>query len=140
MSETNAEQNIPIGSNGQFELLDQLLNPEVQKSLTSLIEQLPKLTEIVTCMTKTYDFAQSVATDDVLKNDTVGAIKEIMDPVTDNVKRMAVAAIEAKDYSEDSNEVIGIFGILRMLKDPQVQRMLRCVNAYLRISARDDRL
>jgi len=144
MSETNAQtnpgQNAPIGSDGQFELLDQLLKPEVQKSLTSLIEQLPKLTEIVTCLTKTYDFAQSVATDDVLKNDTVGAIKEIMDPVTDNVKRMAVAAIEAKDYSEDSNEVIGIFGMLRMLKDPQVQRMLRCVNAYLRISARDDHL
>jgi uncharacterized protein YjgD (DUF1641 family) len=140
IAETNPEENVQVesGGLGQFELLEQLLKPEVQKSLTSLIEQLPKLTEMVTCLTKAYDFTQSVATDEVLKNDTVGAIKEIMDPVTDNVKRMAVAAIEARDYAEESNEVIGVFGLLRMLKDPQVQKLLRCVNAYLKISGRDD--
>ena len=51
----------------QLDVLDQLLKPEVQESLNVLVEQLPKLTEMAQVLTKSYDFAQSVATDEVLK-------------------------------------------------------------------------
>ena len=54
-------------------------------------------------LTKSYDFAQSVATDEVLKSDTVGAITEIADPVVDSVKGLAATAIEAKDRA-DANQ------------------------------------
>ncbi|MBM7645445.1 uncharacterized protein YjgD (DUF1641 family) [Scopulibacillus daqui] len=119
----------------QLDVLDQLLKPEVQESLTVLVEQLPKLTELVNILTKTYDLAQSLTTDEVLKNDTVGAIKEIADPVKDSVKNIAATAIEAKDRAEVSNEVIGLFGLIKMIKDPQVQKLFRFINAYLQISA-----
>ena len=39
----------------KLDLLDQLLKPEVQESVTYLVEQLPKLTEIVDFLTKAYD-------------------------------------------------------------------------------------
>lgn len=120
-------------SQEQLDILDQLLKPEVQESLTVLVEQLPKLTELVSVLTKSYDFAQSVATDEVLKNDTFGAIKEIVEPVKDSVKSIAATAIEAKDRSEESHEVIGLFGLLKMLKDPQAQKLFRFVNAYLQV-------
>jgi uncharacterized protein YjgD (DUF1641 family) len=119
----------------QPDILERLLKPEVQKSLTTLVDQLPKLTELVNILTKSYDFAQSVATDEVLKNDTVGAIQEILEPVTHSVTNIASIAIEAKDRAEESNEVIGLFGLLKMLKDPQVQKLFRFVNAYLQITA-----
>ncbi|MEN1936817.1 DUF1641 domain-containing protein [Paenibacillus sp. 102] len=122
-------------SQGQLDVLDQLLKPEVQESLTALVEQLPKLTELVNILTKSYDFAQTVATDEVLKSDTVGAIQEIVEPVKDTVKSMAATAIEAKDRAEESTEVIGLFGLLKLLKDPQAQKMFRFINAYLQISA-----
>ncbi|MDZ5607887.1 DUF1641 domain-containing protein [Bacillus pseudomycoides] len=122
-------------SQGQLDVLDQLLKPEVQESLTTLVEQLPKLTELVNILTKSYDFAQTVATDEVLKSDTVGAIQELVEPVKDTVKSMAATAIEAKDRADESNEVIGLFGLLKLLKDPQAQKMFRFVNAYLQISA-----
>uniref|UniRef100_UPI0032E3F146 DUF1641 domain-containing protein n=4 Tax=Bacillaceae TaxID=186817 RepID=UPI0032E3F146 len=93
-------------SQKQLDVLDQLLNPEVQESLNTLVEQLPKLTELVNILTKSYDFAQSVATDDVLKNDTVSAISEIATPVVDSVKGLAVTAIEAKDRAEVNHDVI----------------------------------
>lgn len=109
-------------SQGQLDVLDQLLKPEVQESLTTLVEQLPKLTELVNILTKSYDFAQTVATDEVLKSDTVGAIQEIVEPVKDTVKSMAATAIEAKDRAEESSEVIGLFGLLKLLKDPQAQK------------------
>jgi len=119
----------------QLDVLDQLLKPEVQESLTALVEQLPKLTELVNVLTKSYDFAQSVATDEVLKNDTIGAITEIVEPIKDTVKDLAATAIEAKDRAEESNEVIGLFGLLKMIKDPQAQKLFRFINAYLEVSA-----
>ncbi|MGN4432214.1 DUF1641 domain-containing protein [Bacillus cereus group sp. MYBK88-1] len=137
MTQTKPEQEtVQISaSQGQLDVLDQLLKPEVQESLTTLVEQLPKLTELVNILTKSYDFAQTVATDEVLKSDTVGAITELVEPVKDTVKSMAATAIEAKDRANESNEVIGLFGLLKLLKDPQAQKMFRFVNAYLQISA-----
>lgn len=119
----------------QLDVLDQLLKPEVQESLTILVEQLPRLTEVVNLLTKSYDFAQKVVTDEVLKNDTIGAITEIVEPIKDSVKNFAATAIEAKDRAEEKNEVIGLFGILKMLKDPQAQKLFRFINAYLEVSA-----
>lgn len=137
MSETitKTEQETVTVTKQQLDVLDQLLVPEVQESLTILVQQLPKLTEIVGVLTKSYDFAQSVATDEVLKNDTVAAITEMVDPVKDTVKGIAATAIEAKDRADESNEVIGLFGLLKMLKDPQAQKLFRFVNAYLQVSA-----
>lgn len=128
-----ADQTNESVSQSQRDLIDQLLKPEVQESLTVLVDQLPKLTELVNILTKSYDFAQSVATDEVLKNDTFGAITEILEPVKDTAKEIAATAIEAKDRADESNEVIGLFGLLKMLKDPQAQKMFRFVQSYLQI-------
>ncbi|MPQ26645.1 DUF1641 domain-containing protein [Bacillus paralicheniformis] len=128
-----ADQTNESVSQSQRDLIDQLLKPEVQESLTTLVDQLPKLTELVNILTKSYDFAQSVATDEVLKNDTVGAVTEILEPVKDTAKEIAATAIEAKDRADESNEVIGLFGLLKMLKDPQAQKLFRFVQSYLQI-------
>lgn len=48
---------------------------------------------------------------------------------------MAATAIEAKDRAEESNEVIGLFGLLKLLKRSTSTKMFRFVNAYLQISA-----
>ena len=134
ITQTKAEQeDVQVTAGQQKDVLEQLLQPEVQQSLTTLVEQLPKLTELMNILTKSYDFAQSVATDEVLKNDTVGAIAEIVEPVKDTVKTVAQTAIEAKDRADSSTEVIGLFGVLKMLKDPQVQKLFRFANAYLQI-------
>ncbi|MFK3939153.1 DUF1641 domain-containing protein [Alkalihalobacillus sp. NPDC078783] len=132
MSETSEQQQVSL-SKQQVELLDQLLKPEVQESLTTLVDQLPKLTEMITVMTKSYDFAHSVATDDVLKADTVGAITEFLEPVKETAKEVAQTAIEAKERAEASNEVIGIFGLMKLLKDPQAQKLFRFTQAYLNV-------
>jgi uncharacterized protein YjgD (DUF1641 family) len=137
MAETIAQSKSEerIATQEKLDVLDQLLKPEVQESLTILVEQLPKLTELVNLLTKSYDVAQSLATDEVLKSDTVGAITELATPVVDSVKGLAATAIEAKDRADANQEVIGLFGLLRMLKDPQAQKLFRFANAFLQISA-----
>ncbi|MDN4066294.1 DUF1641 domain-containing protein [Paenibacillus vini] len=135
-TETNSavETNVSSTDNAGRDIVDQLLKPEVQESLTVLVQQLPKLTELVNLMTKSYDFAKTVATDETLKSDTIGAITEIAGPVKDKVKNLAATVIEAKDRADESQEVIGLFGLLKMLKDPEAQKLFRFVNAYLQVA------
>ena len=47
MSETNNQAQLAV-TKEQLDLLDQLLKPEVQQSLTVLVDQLPKLAELTT--------------------------------------------------------------------------------------------
>ncbi|WNS45859.1 DUF1641 domain-containing protein [Paenibacillus sp. MMS20-IR301] len=131
--ETPVEQEKTAAGSGE-DILQQLLKPEVQESLNLLIGQLPQITQLVSVLSKSVDFVQSVATDEVLKNDTVGAIKELAGPVVGSVKNMAATVIEAKDRADASNETVSLFGMMKMIKDPQVQHVLRFMNAYLQVS------
>lgn len=136
MSEMNNQQVEKVAvTQEQLDVLDQLLKPEVQASLTTLVDNLPKLAEMTTLLTKTYDFVTSVATDETLKNDTVAAVTEMASPVVGTAKSLAQTAIEAKDRAEVSNETVGVFGLLKMLKDPQVQGALRFANAFLQVAS-----
>jgi len=133
ITQTTPEQESPklAVTQEQMNVLEQLLKPEVQESLTVLVEQLPKLTELVGVLTKSYDFVQTVAADEVLKSDTVSAIKELAEPVVHSAKNMAATVIEAQDRANESSDVIGVFGLMKMMKDPQAQKLFRFVNAYL---------
>ena len=105
MSHNTQSENASI-SQEQQDLLNQLLKPEVQESLTVLVDHLPKLAEMVTVLTSSYDFMKAVATDETLKNDTVAAVTEMASPVVGSVKSIAQKAIEAKDLAEKSNAAI----------------------------------
>ncbi len=119
----------------QLEVLEHLLKPEAQQALITLADQLPKIAEMMTLLTSTYDFAQKVATDRVLIQDTMEGIKEVVRPIEEKVKFIASAAIEAEERAEKDTTVIGLFGMMRMLKDPEIQKMLRFSQAYLDIVA-----
>jgi len=122
-------------SEEQMNALNQLLNPEVQQRLTIIVDNLPKLSEIVTLLTNTYDVAQSLLTDDVLKEDLLGGVKEFIEPIEGTVKGLAATAIEANDRAEaNTSSSIGLFDLLRMFKDPQTQKLFRFVQAYLDIT------
>ncbi|MVP01630.1 DUF1641 domain-containing protein [Paenibacillus lutrae] len=134
MSETSAQT--PGTTEKQpKDVLDQLMQPEVQESLTVLVENLPKLAEMVTIMTKAYDLAQSVATDQVLIDDLKGGMQEFVKPITEKAKGVAASAIEAGDRAQAETSTIGLFGLLKMLKDPTVQKSFRFVQAFLEIQA-----
>ncbi|MET3207332.1 UNVERIFIED_CONTAM: uncharacterized protein YjgD (DUF1641 family) [Paenibacillus sp. PvR008] len=116
------------------DVLDQLMKPEVQQSLTVLVENLPKLTEMVTLMTDAYDVARSLATDHVFIGDMKSSMGEFVKPVTESAKGLASAAIEANDRVQTTeNGGVGLFGLLKMLKDPNVQKTLRFSQAFLDI-------
>ncbi|NQX58307.1 DUF1641 domain-containing protein [Paenibacillus qinlingensis] len=139
MSQTSTIQEVPapiVAETKSLDVLDQLLKPEVQESLSLLVDNLPKLAEMVTMLTKAYDFAQNVATDKVLINDFAQGIGEFVKPVQEKAKNIASAAIEAGERSQaDVSTTIGLFGMLKMLKDPEVQKTLRFAQAFLNVLA-----
>lgn len=119
----------------QPDVLDQLMKPEVQQSLNVLVENLPKLAEMTTVLTKAYDLVQTIAKDRVLIEDLKGGVEEFVKPIQDKAKGIAQAAIEASDRSQADTSTVGLFGILKMLKDPQVQKSLRFAQAFLEVLA-----
>ncbi|UJF34912.1 DUF1641 domain-containing protein [Paenibacillus hexagrammi] len=125
-----------VGETKTVDVLDQLMKPEVQQSLTVLVDNLPKLAEMVTVLTKAYDFAQGIATDKVLINDFAQGIGEFVKPVQEKAKGIAQAAIEASERSQaDAGSTVGLFAMLKMLKDPEVQKTLRFAQAFLNVLA-----
>ena len=136
MSKTMEGESVEtIVHSNERELLDQLLKPEVQQSLTVLVEQLPQITELVQKLSKFYDTIKSLSTDEVLKNETFEAMHVFLEPAKQSIRQMAQNFMEARERAEKSNEVIGLFGLLRMIKDPQVQKCLRFMHSYLQIVA-----
>ncbi|REE94639.1 uncharacterized protein YjgD (DUF1641 family) [Paenibacillus taihuensis] len=136
MSETTAvlEQGAAVKEAvAKLDVLDQLLKPEVQQAITALVDQLPKLAEMMTVMTGIYDLAQKVSKDRVLIQDTLGGFQEVLKPLGEKVKDYASAAIEANDRADQGGPTIGVFGMVKLLKDPELQRMLRFGQAYLDI-------
>jgi uncharacterized protein YjgD (DUF1641 family) len=128
VAEPEAAQKIQEAS----DILDQLMKPEVQQSLSVLVEQLPKLAEMTTALTKIYGVVHSIATDPIAAEDFKSGFGEVIRPITTKVKTAAAAAIEASDrVNESETPPIGLFGILKMLKDPHVQRMFKFLQAYL---------
>ncbi|MDM5281778.1 DUF1641 domain-containing protein [Peribacillus frigoritolerans] len=124
-------------SQAQIDVLNQLLKPEVQESLTVLVENLPKLVEMVPYLTKSYDLAQSIMTDRVLINDLVGGMQECVKPLEGKIKEYAATAIEANDWAQaNQGTTIGVFGLFRMLKDPQIQKVFRFAQAYLDLTSK----
>nr|WP_240545929.1 DUF1641 domain-containing protein [Paenibacillus artemisiicola] len=113
--------------------MNQLVKPEVQEALTKLADHLPKLAEMTALLTKFYDVARQAAGDRVLVQDTLGAVREVVKPMEATVKHLASAAIEARERAEREEAAIGLFGMLGLLKDPELQRMLRFGQAYLAI-------
>ena len=131
MSQSPTQQEVPVTEGAErqsLDVLDQLMKPEVQESLTVLVENLPKLAEMVTAMTKAYDFAQGIATDKVLISDTMSAMGEFAKPVVDKAKGVASAAIEANDRAQTEQSSVGLFAMLKMLKDQTYNKRFVLLN------------
>ncbi|GIQ70575.1 DUF1641 domain-containing protein [Xylanibacillus composti] len=113
------------------DVTEQLLKPEAQEALAALIEQLPKIAEMMTTLTQVHDFAKKVATDRVLIEDTIAGLQEILKPLEEKAKFIAATTIEANERAEKDSTTIGVFGLMKMLKDPEIQKLLRFGQAYL---------
>ncbi len=137
MVEATVERSGLSGDNqpaAKLDVMDQLMKPEAQEALVQLVQQLPKLAELTGVLAKTYDLASRVAGDRVLVEDMVQGVVGMVKPIEEKIKGISTAVMEANERAEQSQQEYGMFDVLRMLKEPEVQHMLRFAQAYLEIS------
>ncbi|NBD24882.1 DUF1641 domain-containing protein [Paenibacillus glycinis] len=131
---TRKEEEAELGANNaSADVLHHLLKPDVHEALTAVVANLPKLAEMTALLTQAYDLAKQASGDRVLMQDTLGGIKEVVKPLEEKAKHYASAAIEARHRAEQEKTSIGLIGMLRLLKHPEFQRVLRFGQAYLDI-------
>lgn len=103
-----------------------LMEPEIQQSLTTLLQELPRLATMIGVLGKVCDLGKEVLTD----GDLMGGIEDrVRDTVGASAQGLYAAVQEAKRRADQDCTQIGVFGLLRLLKEPTVQRSLRFVQA-----------
>ncbi|WP_067922659.1 DUF1641 domain-containing protein [Alicyclobacillus shizuokensis] len=120
------------------EVFDLLLKPEVQQSLATLVENLPRIAGMVAVLNKVCDLTKEVLTDAEFMGAVDEMIREKTKPIQAKLGDLPSAIREAKQRAEASNAQIGLFGILRLLKEPVVQKNLRFVAALCEVLAERD--
>jgi len=113
------------------EIIGSLSKPEVLQSLKTLVDHLPQLTEMAVKLSEAYALVRAMATDPVFVADLKGGFEEVVTPVKNKVKEIAEAVIEASDRAGEEQGTIGLLGLVKMLKDPQAQKLFRFVKALL---------
>jgi uncharacterized protein YjgD (DUF1641 family) len=117
----------------QNDVFDALLEPEVQKSLEALVQQLPKLTEITTLLVKAYDVASEALKDGETLEGVTRLVHDSVAPLQEKFKDGKSTVAEAKLRAEQDSSHISVFTLLKLLKDPLVQKNLRFVFALLNV-------
>ena len=133
MSDSIATMEAERAATSQADAFELLLKPEYQEALHDIVEQLPKLAVVMSLFGKLYDVASEALTDGELMGSLEELLRQKTQPIKESYANLSWAAKEAKERAESETAPIGVFGILRMLKDPMVQKNLKLVSAFLSV-------
>ncbi|MBX6353765.1 MAG: DUF1641 domain-containing protein [Thermoflavifilum sp.] len=106
-------------------LEDVLLEPQTQAALTALLKELPRLAGTLQVMSRLCQAAEDALTDPEFMGGVEDMLRVKLRPWRERAREWREAVEAAKDRAERSTERIGVFGLLRLLRDPAVQRALR---------------
>lgn len=114
------------------ELMDALTrNEETVKSLVALVDQLPTLTKLVHLVSRVYQAGEDVITDGSTLEGATKLVSGYAEPVVRVAKQGYQAYEVAKDRAAADQTRYTVFSLLKMLKDPNVQKALRFTQAML---------
>lgn len=109
------------------------IGPETVEALVILLEKLPKLAKMAVAVEQWFDFIQAVLQDKESLRQLMEGAKELSAPVTGPLRDTMSLLQEAKQRSAAKQETITLFALLKMLKDPTVQKGLQFAQAFLEV-------
>lgn len=115
----------------QSDITDLLLNPEIQESLVTVLREMPKVASMVRTFGDFYDLFNSILSDPSAIDTILVPIGNKIEPIQEKITNAKELLQEAKDRSENDSTHVSLFALLRLLKDPTVQKNLRMVQALL---------
>lgn len=101
--------------------------------LVTLIDKLPKLVRFVSLFEQVADITEAIVTDQESLAQITSSVAQWTDPVRSKVQDGMSIVNEAKQRAAKDRTTVSLFGALKLLKDPTVQRGLRFVNAALAV-------
>ncbi|WP_052947475.1 DUF1641 domain-containing protein [Aneurinibacillus tyrosinisolvens] len=106
------------------------LSQENLEALTVIIEKLPSIAKSVALLERVSSLVEPLANRDMLIAVTE-TVELVTSPVKERVQDGASIVKEAKERAERNQSTVSIFGLMKMLKDPAVQKGIKFVQALL---------
>jgi uncharacterized protein YjgD (DUF1641 family) len=108
------------------------MNTENLEALTTILDKLPRIAQTIAMLDRVMPLVETYAKPEFIQTlvETAGVLAT---PVTEKYQNGASIVKEAKERAEQNNTQISIFGVLKMLKDPAVQKGLKFSQALLEI-------
>lgn len=103
------------------------------ESAVILLDKLPKVTKYVQVMEQLFDTVEAVATDKQSLEYLVNGVREIIEPWRSRARDGVSLFQEAQQRAAHDTTFISIFSLLKLLKDPSMQKGIRLFKAFLQI-------
>jgi uncharacterized protein YjgD (DUF1641 family) len=119
------------GLKGEFPSVH--LSRETLESALILLDKLPKISKYVQVMEQIFDTLESVATDKQSLGYLFNSAKEIVEPLSSKVQDGVSMIQEVQIRAESITRPVTLFSVLKLLKDPSVQRGFQLFSAFLEV-------
>lgn len=120
-----------VKPNAQDDIADLLLDPAIQESLITVLKEMPKLASLLRTFGDFYDLFKSIMSDPSAIDTILVPLGNKIEPLQEKIANARELYQEAKQRSENEETRVSLFALLRLLKDPTVQKNLRLVQAML---------
>lgn len=135
--------NTPVTQASQADILSDvtnlLLDSNIQESLVTVLKEMPKIASMVKTFGDFYDLFNSILSDPSAIDTILVPLGNKIEPIQEKITSAKELIQEARERSENDHTHVSLFALLRLLKDPTVQKNLRLVQAMLTlISERSD--
>jgi hypothetical protein len=113
---------------------DVLMRPDVQDALATLLGELPRLASSLTLMGKVCQAASEALSDPDLMGGLEDMVRERAKPWCERARSAQEIVREAQQRAAQDDTRYGVFALLKLFREPAVQRALRFVAALLEVT------
>ncbi|WCK52652.1 hypothetical protein PP175_14555 [Aneurinibacillus sp. Ricciae_BoGa-3] len=111
--------------------ISKLASKENLEALTTIIDSLPRIASMVTLLDSAAAKLEPILSNKDYLSNVMEAATVIAAPVTEKVQDSVSMVKEAKERAERNDTTISLFGMLKLLKEPGVQKGLKFTQAML---------
>lgn len=117
----------------KYEELFRSYNIDIQtvEALIGLLEKLPRLVELIEQFDNLLSFIEAILNDKESTRYLEESVKSYTKPVLGKVKEILSVWNDIQAYTEHQSEAITLFTMMKWIKDPSVQQLLKYVQATL---------
>lgn len=115
------------------DLPDVNMNRDTLNATLTLVDKLPKLVETINAIEPMAEFVQAVLNDRQSLENLVRGAEDLVKPAKDTLQEGLSIVAEAKKRAADDRIPVGIFSLLKLLKDPTVQYGIHFAQAMVAV-------